>query len=237
MEISPNDKFSLYLHENSQKPVSIPLSLDNIYVENHLVSVGSSPKIKVVEHLFSALYGLNLFNVRVDIFGDEIPFFDGSSQEFVKSLRKIKKLNVAIPFRVRKEILIKEKNSFIHYEPLENDSLVIAMALTHPFIKTQKIALTINKETYIKEIAPARTFAFTTEDDPRLRNLPPYGIGVTRNQTYCVTSLRFSNELVRHKVLDLLGDLYVLQKNLVGKIIGKNTSHQLNLKFVKELTE
>jgi UDP-3-O-[3-hydroxymyristoyl] N-acetylglucosamine deacetylase len=109
------------------------------------------------------------------------------------------------------------------------------MELSHPYITTQKIVISINKKKYINEIAPARTFVFTNEDDSRLQNLPSYGIGVTKNRFYCATPLRFTNELVRHKILDLLGDLYVLQKKIEGKIIARNTSHCLNFAFVKKL--
>lgn len=232
--VSHSDKFSLYIHKDSQKSVCLPLNIQNIYVKNHLVYLGIFPRVKVVEHLFSALYGLGLFNVKIELSGDEIPFFDGSSQEFARVLRKIAKGNNCNVLKLNKKIFVREENSFIRYEPI-GDDLVIEMALSHPYIKTQKIILKINQKNYLKEIAPARTFVFTDEDDPRLRNLPPYGIGITKSRSYCATPLRFSDELVRHKILDLLGDLYVWQRSLSGKITCRNTSHQLNFKFVRML--
>ncbi len=282
LEVSTSDRFRLLLHEDSQSPTSIPLDIDNIIVDKHLVSIGQEHRVNVVEHLFSALYGMNLFNVRIDVFSDEIPFFDGSSQDFVELLQDIfplslrsasggeaillfnanikdcpvpktesvdsrgvnKTRNDEKPYffrnrcnllRFNKKLLVEQSESFILYEPLKKDKLLVEMELTHPFIETQRITLEVNKETYIKEIAPARTFAFVNEDDPRLKNLPAYGIGITKNNIYSKEPLRFQNELVRHKILDLLGDLYVLKKKLVGKIICKNTSHQLNLRFVRKL--
>ena len=235
LEISPNDKFTFNVLEDSKTSFNVPLNINNITVKNHLVAIGKSPKINVVEHLFSALYGLNLFNVKIDCSGNEIPFFDGSSQTLVKSLSKIEEYNSPNLFSLNKPILVKEKDSFIQYTPLAKDNLVIEMELSHPYINTQEIVLDINRENYIKEIAPARTFVFTSEADPRLKNLPPYGIAITKKRIYCATPLRFSNELIRHKVLDLLGDLYVLQRKLVGKVTCKNTSHQLNLKFIRKL--
>jgi len=235
LEISPNDKFTFNVFEDSKAPVKIPLNINNITAKNHLVAIGKSPRINVVEHLFSALYGLNLFDVKIDCAGNEIPFFDGSSQALVKSLLRIEESNSPNLFSLNKPILVKEKDSFIQYTPLARDNLVIEMELSHPYIKTQKIVLAINRENYIKEIAPARTFVFTNEADPRLKKLPPYGIAITKQRIYSAAPLRFSNELVRHKILDLLGDLYVLQRKLVGRIKAKNTSHGLNLKFVKIL--
>jgi len=254
LEVSTSDRFRLLLHEDSQPPTSIPLDIDNIIVDNHLVSIGQEHRVNVVEHLFSALYGMNLFNVRIDVFGDEIPFFDGSSQDFVELLQEYlylslrgshrkpkqswdrKRTNCTTSRGCHKKLLVEQSESFILYEPLKKDKLIIEMELTHPFIETQRITLEVNEETYAKEIAPARTFAFVNEDDPRLKNLPAYGIGITKNNIYSKEPLKFQNELVRHKILDLLGDLYVLRKRLVGKITCKNTSHQLNLKFVKKLT-
>ncbi|UCG91690.1 MAG: UDP-3-O-acyl-N-acetylglucosamine deacetylase [candidate division WOR-3 bacterium] len=233
--ISKNDTFALYVHDDSRAPIRVPLNIQNVLVENHLVSLGTTPRVDVVEHLFSALYGLNLFGVRIDVFGHEVPFFDGSSGPFVDMLRTIHVNSSYSVLNVDREILIREQNSFIRYEPSRREQLFIDMELSHPYIETQKIILTINRENYINEIAPARTFVFTDENDPRLKNLPPYGIGITKKRIYSVTPLRFWNEPVRHKLLDLLGDIYIIRKKLVGNITCKNTSHRLNQKFIKIL--
>jgi UDP-3-O-acyl-N-acetylglucosamine deacetylase len=111
------------------------------------------------------------------------------------------------------------------------------MELFHPFISKQNISLEIDEKSYVSEIAPSRTFVFTDESDPRLKDLPPYGIGITKNNIYSSEPLRYKDEPVRHKILDLLGDLYVLKKKLFGKITGRNTSHILNLEFARELTK
>lgn len=199
------------------------------------VSVGQKPGIHVVEHLFSALYGFNLFNVQIDVFGNELPFFDGSSRAYTEELKKIIAKEKPSGFCLDKKILVSHGSSFIIYESLKEDILIIDMELFHPFIGKQQINLEITEKNYLEEIAPARTFAFTNEMDPRLNDLPPYGIGVTKDNIYSTEPLRYKDELVRHKILDLLGDLYVLQKKLVGKITGRNTSHLLNLEFVSKI--
>lgn len=257
LEISRSNRFMLFIYEDSNPATNIPLHIDNLTVENHLVAIGQHPSVNIVEHLFSALYGLSLFDVRIEVFGDEIPFFDGSSLRFVESLQKIK-IRDCLPstfaevlgrndknsyffdglckvLRLDKTIELREGESFIRYEPLKQDRLIIEMELSHPYIGTQRITLEINRENYKREIAPARTFVFTTEDDPRLKNLPPYGFGITENGIYSREPLRYPDEPVRHKVLDLLGDFYVLQKKVFGKIMCRNTSHLLNLKFVTEM--
>jgi UDP-3-O-[3-hydroxymyristoyl] N-acetylglucosamine deacetylase len=204
-----------------------------MHVRNHLVALGDTPCLNVVEHLFSALYGLQSFNVCVDVFGNQVPFFDGSSRDFVQALSSFEHQGFEVT-RLRKRISIKKGESFIRYEPSEK--LIIDMELFHPYIATQKIEIEIDREAYMKEIAPARTFAFIHDTDPRLKNLPAYGIGITHNKIYSREPLRFPDECVRHKILDLLGDLFVLKKPIAGVIISKNTSHQLNLQFVKEIS-
>jgi UDP-3-O-acyl-N-acetylglucosamine deacetylase len=231
--VSSDDRFRFYVHEDSRPPVLIPLSIKNIEVDNHLVVFGQEPRVGVVEHLFSALYGLDLYNVRIDVFGDELPIFDGSSKRFGEALRQFEKKKPLNALKIPDRVEIGTSESFLCYEPSDQNRLYIDMQLHHPYIQTQRIALEISAKSYIREIASSRTFVFTDEHDPRLRDLPPYGIGITEKNVYAVEPLRFGNECVRHKVLDLLGDLYVLQRRISGKITARNTSHDLNMQFVK----
>ncbi len=226
---APDFFINIYKEGEASK---IPITFQNISVENHTISIDK--KVKVVEHLFSALYGLSIFNIGIDIHGKELPFFDGSSIDFVKILKDFPVKDDIRFLKINKNIFIQGKDSFILFEPYV-DKLFVEMELSHPYIGKQRISIQITKEIYIKEIAPARTFVFTDESDPRLKNLPPYGIGITAKRIYSAEPLRFPDEPVRHKILDLLGDLYLLRKNLAGKIIAKNTSHNLNLKFVKKI--
>jgi len=253
LTVANDDRFKVYVRNDSGPPIKIPLRLDNIRVCSHshphlpppqkgggkssgcFVALGHKPRVNVVEHLFSALYGLSLFNVKIDIFGEEIPFFDGSSQSFVEVLGQLQEKRSFGALRLQQRILVESGSAFILYEPSEKNKLLIEMEFFHPYIRIQRLTLEINREKYISEIAPARTFVFTDEDDPRLKNLPPYGIGVTKNNIYSKEPLRFPDEYVRHKMLDLLGDLYVLRKKLVGKITCRNTSHSLNMKFITNM--
>lgn len=234
LEIRNADEFALCLHDGSRQEVNIDYGVNTIRVDNHVVSVGGQHRVRVVEHLFSALYALNLFNVRIDLFGDEIPFFDGSSQEFVSVLKGLPD-NPRSGIKLTKRILVNEGSSSILYSPLETDELYVDMSLTHAYIGNQNMTLKIDEANYGKEIAAARTFVFTDENDPRLKEIPAYGIGITGKKTYSATPLRFADEPVRHKILDLLGDLYVLKRPIYGTVRGVNTFHRLNLEFVRKL--
>ncbi len=237
VKVRSDDKFSLFVHKDSCPPINIPLDIDNIIVENHLVSLNHPVRLDIIEHLFSALYGLGLFKVCVDVHGKELPFFDGSSREYVEKLRDLVTDIRPEGFIAREKVLVSHGSSFLLYEPAVQDKLIIDMELFHPFISKQNISLEIDEKSYVSEIAPSRTFVFTDESDPRLKDLPPYGIGITKNNIYSSEPLRYKDEPVRHKILDLLGDLYVLKKKLFGKITGRNTSHILNLEFARELTK
>ncbi|MEO0185613.1 MAG: UDP-3-O-acyl-N-acetylglucosamine deacetylase [candidate division WOR-3 bacterium] len=235
LEISPARKVIFKSHKNEAQ-LRIPLNIEDCSVENHTITIGRKQKIRVVEHLFSALYGLYIFNIEINVRGNEIPFFDGSSHDFVKVLSDFAGKNDLELLNTQKRISVQSGDSFITYEPLSNSELFIDMELNHPYIGSQRIALKITPENYVKQIASARTFVFTDESDPRLKNLPPYGIGITAKGIYSAKPLRFHDEPVRHKILDLLGDIYILQKKIAGKITARNTSHYLNLRFVRELS-
>ncbi len=233
VEISPAERLMLRFHNNGKQGTEIPLALANARTENHTVTIAN--KIRVVEHLFSALYGLEVFGVKIDFHTNEVPFFDGSSRKFVTLFAEFFQENNPQYYRTYKKIRIEDRDSFIIYEPTDDNQLFIEMELEHPYIGKQRVCLTIDRNTYINEIAPARTFVFTEESDPRLNNLPPYGIGITKNGIHSAEPLRFPDEPVRHKILDLLGDLFFVQKKLCGKIKARNTSHKLNLDFARKL--
>lgn len=209
----------------------------SIKIQNHFVYFGRDPAIKRVEHLFSALYGLRIFSVIIHLTGQEMPFFDGSSAPFVRMLagrlpaRRHPLRSLSRPFKIHSD------RSFLCYEPQPARRLIVDVSLEHRWLGCQRLQLPITPRTYQKEIAPARTFAFTSLRDPRLVKLPPYGFAVTARGIFSRQPIRYPDEAVRHKILDLLGDLYVLGIPLAGTIRGYNTSHRLNHMFVRKMME
>lgn len=189
----------------------------------------------MVEHLVSALYGLAIDNAVVESPSYEIPFFDGSSRVFVEALKN-NTINQFCPVKVieiRMVMRITLRNTFIEISP--GPGLVISLSQENRYLGVQRLSLSISKKHYIDEIAAARTFAVVSEADPRLAKLPSYGIGITKSGIYSRAPLRFEDEFVRHKMLDLLGDLSILGYRLRGKIAGYNVSHRLNHKLVREI--
>jgi UDP-3-O-[3-hydroxymyristoyl] N-acetylglucosamine deacetylase len=233
LAIARSRDLTINLRNGSRRPRTIKLALNNITVENHLVHLGRKPRIRVVEHLFSALCGLNLFRCRIDLNCYELPFFDGSSRTLARALDKLARSR---PAAIRgRAAEVHCGRSFLTYRPEPRDKLLVDMTLRHSFIGVQRIKLAITPASYKREIAPARTFVFTDVRDNRLKKLPPYGFAVTKQGVFSTSPLRFPDEAVRHKVLDLLGDLFVLGGRLVGTITGYNTSHELNYSLAEKL--
>ena len=233
VQVTPHSDLKILVHDHSRRLIGIPLKPNNIFTRNHTVILGTKHRVSGIEHFFSALYGLKLFRLRLDILGKELPILDGSSQPFIAALNGFKPSPASFAY-ASQTIDVRQRESYVTYTPDCKKSLVIDMKLTHPYIEPQSFVIRLNARNYCHDIAPARTFLFTTDNDPRLRNLPPYGIGVTPSGMFSASPLRFTDELVRHKILDLLGDLYVLGRPVAGKITALNTSHKLNLSFVKK---
>ena len=203
-------------------------------VDDHMVRIGNEKAVRVVEHLFSALYGLDIFGIKLEVWGEEFPIYDGSSLEYAKKLYG--QVHEPMPtLKIDRPVTAASGDSFLHFVPGSDPDLTIAMEFSHPYISTQKINITVNRENYITEIAPARTFKFTTEDDEQLKDLPTYGIGITSSRIHSREPLRFADEQIRHKILDLLGDLYFTGGRLRGSIRARNTYHLLNHDFVKKI--
>jgi UDP-3-O-acyl-N-acetylglucosamine deacetylase len=233
-EITESDAFELYMKTGNEHLLRMELKPESIGIQDHMVSVcAGSETLQVVEHLFSALYGMDCYGVRAVVHGKELPIFDGSSGPYADAL--LHDETIRFPrARLEQPLMVNEQESFIRYEPGDEDMLIITMGLSHPYLGTQQYTVTVDRTTYCKEIAPARTFVYTDESDPRLQNLPPYGIGITETRIYSTEPLRFLDEPVRHKILDLLGDMFVIQRRVCGSIHAYNTFHLLNARFVAE---
>lgn len=230
---SPDLKINLV--SDGRRPRPLTLDLKNIMVKDHLVNLGRRPAVRVVEHLFSALYGMNFFAIRVDFYHDELPFFDGSSRSFARALSRLQPPRSVPKIRLTAKVRIRCGRSFLEYRPEPANRLIVDMTLRHAFIGVQRRVLPVTRGTYLRDIAPARTFVFTDERDPRLKNIPPYAFALTRRGYHSASLPRFPDEAVRHKILDLLGDLYVLGGRLCGTITGYNTSHSLNHQLVRKI--
>lgn len=229
----------------SNTPV-IPATSDHVICTKRSTSVGLSKTVYVqtVEHLLAALYGLKIDNALIDVYGNEIPILDGSAKQFVShiSVENIISLNRLRRVHTLKEtISVSLRQSSLVAIPCNEFRITIIFAndYNHPAIHDQFFEWTFKcPYEFIQQISSARTFAHLKEIDvlksQQLIQGASLDTGILINETSINQPLRFHNEFVRHKILDLLGDLsYVGYFN--AHIIGIRTSHSINHQLCKEL--
>ena len=203
-------------------------------------------KIRGVEHLMAALAILEIDNVTIEIDKDELPVMDGSSFPFIEILEEagIEELEEEREFWQPENIIsVYEGDSYILILPSSLDKIAYLLDFPHPLLSNIYGEFKADLKTLREEIAPARTFGFKKKVEPFLKK-GMYKGGNLENtvlldeKSIISPSLRFSDEFLRHKILDLLGDLFLSGKILRGFFIkGVKTSHSLNIKMAKKIKE
>lgn len=203
-------------------------------------------QIHTVEHLLSALYSMEIDNIIIEIEGSECPGMDGSAKPFVDLFRKagIKILNSERDvFTVKEPIYVSSNGT--HIIALPSDEFRISYMLDYPgtILNSQYASYTISPENYEKEIAPARTFCMREEVD----SLKKLGLGkgsdykntlvIDGKKGVIDNKFRFSDEPVRHKISDLIGDLALFGNYVSAHIIGIKSGHSINTKLIKKIRE
>ena len=199
--------------------------------------------IKTIEHLMSALAAMGVDNVQVDLAGPEVPILDGSARPFVELLQQAGLRRQFAPktfLKIRQPITVEVGTRSLRIVPSQRLKVIYTMCFDHPILGEQTVAMEVGRERYIHEVAGARTYGFLKDLDMLSRMGLARG-GSLENALVVGEDgvlngpLRFPDELVRHKILDLLGDLYLLGKPLVGTIIAHNAGHQLHLQLVHRI--
>lgn len=202
--------------------------------------------VQTVEHLMSALWGAGIDNVYIEITGPEVPGLDGSAAQFFEQLSQAGTTEQPSPRRyvsLREPIHVEEGEASITLFPDRDLSVSYLLSYPHPMLKSQLVSFTQNgAENYAAHIAPARTFCLKEEADA-LRTAG-FGKGANFDNTLVLgehgvmnNTLRFEDECARHKVLDLLGDLYLLGAHLRARVVAIKSGHPLNVKLLKKLTQ
>jgi UDP-3-O-[3-hydroxymyristoyl] N-acetylglucosamine deacetylase len=198
-----------------------------------------------VEHLLAALYGLGVDNLRAELDGPELPALDGSAAPWVELLRHAGLRDQAAARRalaLGRELEVREGERWIRAEPADRLAVAYAIDYAHPAVGRQELAIDgDDPERFAREIAPARTFGFTSE----LRDLERAGLARGGSLASAVLldergvvnpeGLRFPDELVRHKVLDLYGDLALLGRRLRARVRVERGGHRLHQALVAAL--
>jgi len=222
----------------------IPAYIDYVFSVGYASSLkGKNCLVRTIEHLLSTCHMYGITNLLIKV-SEEVPILDGSSIEICKKIDEagiVEQQEGIEPLRVHDPIVLPglSDGKYLSIEPW--DVFEIDYTLEHPKpIGIQKYCFVGGRENFVNEIAPARTFGFLKDFD----RLEKMGLGsggrmsnviILNDEGAINTKLRFEDEFVRHKVLDLIGDIYLLNRPIIGKITAKQTGHIENIALVKAL--
>lgn len=203
-------------------------------------------RVATVEHLLSAFAGLGIDNAYVDIDGPEVPIMDGSAAPFVFLIQSagITEQNAKKRFiRIVKPVRVEDQGKHVQFLPHDGYRVSFTIEFDHPVFndKPQKAAFDFSSTSYLKEVCRARTFGFLSDYEKlREANLAKGGsldnaIVVDDYRVLNEDGLRFDDEFVKHKVLDAVGDLYLLGSSLIGAFEGYRSGHELNNRLLRAL--
>ncbi|HUD96903.1 MAG TPA: UDP-3-O-acyl-N-acetylglucosamine deacetylase [Woeseiaceae bacterium] len=203
-------------------------------------------KVATVEHLMSALAGLGIDNVNVDLSAPEVPIMDGSAGPFVFLLQSagIEEQNAAKRLiRIRKKVRVEDGDKWAQLTPFNGFKVNFRIAFNHPVFNklSQDASIDFSSTSFLKEVSRARTFCFLRDVETlRARNLTLGGsmdnaIVLDDYRILNEDGLRYANEFVIHKILDAIGDLYLLGHSLIGEFSANKSGHELNNRLLRAL--
>ncbi len=200
--------------------------------------------VKTVEHLLSTFAGLNIDNVYIEIDAEEVPIMDGSARPFVRLIAEagIQPQESLHPvMKVIKPIFVREGNKQLAVWPAETTSISYFIDFNHPMLKEQSLQYQPSEETFLRELSDARTFGFMSD----VKTLQENGLAKGASLDNAVAlgddsvlnedGLRYQDEFVRHKILDLIGDLSLTGMSIIGHIVAHKSGHSLNAQMVSKL--
>jgi UDP-3-O-[3-hydroxymyristoyl] N-acetylglucosamine deacetylase len=205
-------------------------------------------KVATVEHLMSALAGLGIDNLHVDLSAPEVPIMDGSAGPFVFLLQSagIEEQNALKKFiRIRKKVRVEEDDKWAQLTPFNGFKVNFEIAFNHPVFNklSRSASIDFSSTSFLKEVSRARTFCFLRDVEAlRANNLTLGGsmdnaIVLDDYRILNEDGLRYTNEFVIHKILDAIGDVYLLGHTLIGEFSAHKSGHDLNNKLLLALLE
>lgn len=247
---APPDSGICFVRVDQSPPIRIPAVVENVSKRARRTSLrNGTVAIETVEHCLSACAGLALDNLQIELNANELPGMDGSSLAFVEKLRSAgirEQESQRVPFRISQVVRVVEGDSeLVAIPPLDSAGDLLELSYDLDYgdagaIGKQSYRLTITPESFEANLAPARTFVLEREAE-ELRN---HGLGRHLSHTDILVfgadgpienKLRFPDECVRHKILDLLGDLTLFGRPIAGRVYARKSGHSLNHALVREL--
>lgn len=228
-------------------PVEIPARPENVGDTSLSTTlVKGDVRISTVEHLLSALAGLGIDNAYIDLSAPEVPIMDGSAGPFVFLIQSagVEEQNAPKRFiRIKRSVKVEDGDKWVRFDPFEGFKVSFGIDFDHPVFRGNRQEATVDFSTtsFVKEVSRARTFGFMRELEVlRDRNLALGGsldnaIVMDDYRILNEDGLRYEDEFVKHKVLDAIGDLYLLGHSLIGAFSGYKSGHALNNRLLRSL--
>ncbi|HZQ17396.1 MAG TPA: UDP-3-O-acyl-N-acetylglucosamine deacetylase [Terriglobales bacterium] len=199
--------------------------------------------ISTTEHLLSAFVGMGIDNAIVELDNLELPILDGSAQPFIDLIKKAgirKQRRPRTYLRILRPLELREGNKFIGVYPSDTYSVSYTINFPHPLIGRESFLLELTNGQYVSEIASARTFGFLHEAEAMrqqglIRGASHQNALVLTQEGLENPPLRFDDEFVRHKILDLIGDLALIGRRVVGKVVADRAGHAMHTALVSRL--
>ncbi len=237
----------IFCRTDLEPVVEIPAIAENVgetTLSTSLMKDGA--KVSTVEHLLSAMAGLGIDNAYVDVSGPEVPIMDGSAGPFVFLIQSagIEEQAALKQFiRIKKEVSVKDEDKAATFKPFNGFKVSFAIEFDHPVFRdrNQFASIDFSSTSFVKEVSRARTFGFMRDIEYlRSQNLALGGssdnaVVVDEYRVLNEDGLRYDDEFVKHKILDAIGDLYLLGKSLIGEFVGHKSGHALNNKLLRKL--
>ncbi len=224
----------------------IPANTEHVVNSHFATTLGAfGVRVRTVEHLMAAAHGLGIDNLLVDVSGGELPAMDGSASGFVEMLEQAGRVSLAVPrqaLAIDAAIRVEEGDRFIQVVPSDTFRISYTLDHDHPVIGLQVASVEITETAFVDELAPARTYGFLRDVGAMRRNGLARGGSldnavVVGKRSVLNDNLRFPDEFVRHKILDLVGDLFLLGRPLVGHVVARNAGHALNYRLLVAIQE
>ncbi|MEO1953933.1 MAG: UDP-3-O-acyl-N-acetylglucosamine deacetylase [Campylobacterales bacterium] len=245
LRLEPLEANSGIVFHRSDVNVSIPLKPENVVDTKMATVIGKDGfVISTIEHLLSAVYAYGIDNLKVIVDADEVPVMDGSSASYCMLLDEAETIQLDVAKKImmiKKEVMIKEGDKYVKLSPAPDLKYDFTIKFPHPVIKNQDFVLEFTKQKYKDEISRARTFGFLHE----VQYLRSKGLALGGSLENAIVlddkkvlnpeGLRFSDEFVRHKILDAIGDMSLIGMNFIGNYEALAGSHDLNHKLTLEL--
>jgi len=229
------------------QPVEIPARAENVGDTRLSTSLEvGGVKISTVEHLLSAFAGMGIDNAYVDVSAPEVPIMDGSAGPFVFLIQSagVEEQNAPKRFiRIKREVRVDDGDKWASFEPFDGFKVGFSIDFDHPAFRerAQSASVDFSSTSFVKEVSRARTFGFLR--DLEMLRQHQLALGGSMDNAIVVDDyrvlnqdgLRYEDEFVKHKILDAIGDLYLLGHSLIGAFNGYKSGHALNNRLLKEL--